>query len=496
MERSSGILLPVFSLPGAGGIGTLGSAAHAFVDFLALAGQRYWQMLPLGPTSYGDSPYQSFSTYAGNPYFVDPELLLEEGLLTAEEISAFAGQGDPLRVDYPSLYRLRLPLLRLAFLRGRARDALAIARFEQENAAWLFDYALFMALKEHFGMRAWVDWEDADIRLRTPDALAHYAELLREETAFHRFVQYHFFKQWDALRAHAREAGLCLLGDLPIYVALDSADVWAHPDMFLLDEARRPIAVAGVPPDYFSETGQLWGNPLYRWEAMAADGFSWWRARVQGAARLYDALRIDHFRGFADYWRVDAAAETAVHGSWEKGPGLALVNALKEAAPEVMLIAEDLGDLSGEARALLAASGLPGMNVLEFAFDPAGGGSCYLPHAHVPNSVCYIGTHDNAPVIAWRAEAAPGEVERASEYLALTESEGFHIGMLRGGMASVCSLFIAQMQDWLALGAESRTNTPGTLGGNWAWRLAPGCCTPQLASRIRRMSALYGRCAP
>lgn len=492
MERAAGILLPVFSLPSSGGVGTLGRAAYDFVDFLAAAGQRYWQTLPLGPTGFGDSPYQSFSAYAGNPYFVDLDLLAEEGLLTRGELCAHTPSGSPAFVDYEWLAQTRLPLLRLAFSRGRGRDAAEYARFCEENAAWLPDYALFMALKFHFGMRPWTAWPDEGIRRREPAALERYSGLLAEDIAFFSYIQFQFFRQWRNLRAYAHERGILIMGDMPIYVAFDSADVWARPDCFLLDENLNPVAVAGVPPDYFSASGQLWGNPLYRWDDMEKDGFAWWRARAAGAARLYDALRIDHFRGFAGYWRVPSEEATAINGSWEKGPGMALVRALKEAAPELTFIAEDLGCLDDAARALVEASGFPNMKVLEFAFDPAEL-STHLPHAHTENCVCYLGTHDNPPVLAWREEAAPEAVAFAEEYLGLNEAEGFHMGMLRAGMTSAAGLFIAQMQDYLALGKDSRVNTPGTLGNNWRWRLLPGQCDARLAKRIRRMTYMYGR---
>ena len=492
MERSSGILLPVSALPSEGGIGTLGRAAFEFADFLAAAGQRYWQILPLGPTSYGDSPYQSFSVYAGNPYFVDPGLLIEEGLLTREERDAHTPHGDPGHVDYARIYETRFALLRAAFLRGRGRDAADFSCFCAQNAAWLPDYALFMALKRHFGMRAWGEWEDEDIRLRKPEAVARYHALLSEDIAFYSYIQYQFFKQWDALRAYARSLGILIMGDMPIYVALDSADVWAHPEHFQLDERLRPTEVAGVPPDYFSASGQLWGNPLYRWHDMEKDGFSWWKARMAGAARLYDTLRIDHFRGFESYWAVPAGETTAINGRWVKGPGLPFVRMLVKAAPQMEIIAEDLGDLDADARALLSDSGLPGMKVLEFAFN-AGEQSNYLPHTYPKTCVCYVGTHDNTPVMAWRHEAAPDDVAMATAYLGLNEREGFNFGMIRGGMSSVADLFVTQMQDYLGLGAESRMNTPSTLGCNWTWRLLPGQYTKELAEKIRRMSDLYGR---
>lgn len=492
MERSSGILLPIFSLPSEGGVGALGGAAYDFVDFLFAAGQRYWQILPLGPTSYGDSPYQPFSVYAGNPYFIDPGLLREDGLLLQTEIDSLAPRGDPDAVDYAAIYRTRFDLLRLAYERGKGRDAEAFSRFASQNADWLPDYALFMALKVRFGMRAWFAWEDEDIRRRRPGALARYRALLSDEIRFHAYLQFLFFSQWRALRAYARARGVRVMGDMPIYVALDSADVWARPELFLLGEDLTPVEVAGVPPDYFSATGQLWGNPLYRYDVMEKDGFSWWRARILGAARLYDTLRIDHFRGFDTYWAVPFGEATAARGRWVKGPGLALVEALKKAAPELELVAEDLGALNEDVKKLLADSGFPGMKVLEFAFDAREPNS-YLPHAYGRNCVCYVGTHDNAPVMAWREEAAPEAVAMAVEYLGLSETEGFHMGMIRGGMASAAALFIAQMQDCLGLGAHARVNEPSTLGRNWKWRLLPGQCTGALAAKLRRMSYLYGR---
>lgn len=494
MERSSGILLPVSSLPSRGGIGTFGRAAYEFVDFLSAAGQRYWQILPLGPTSYGDSPYQSFSAYAGNPYFIDPVLLIEDGLLTEDEFARYEVAGDEASVDYAAVYNTRFDLLRCAFLRARERDASAVAGFAAQNAAWLPDYALFMALKRHFGMKSWLLWDDADIRLRRPEALVRYGALLAEDVAFFTYLQYLFFKQWEALRAYARSKGVLMMGDMPIYVALDSADVWATPENFQLDSSLCPTEVAGVPPDYFSATGQLWGNPLYRWDDMAKNGFAWWKARVAGAARLYDTLRIDHFRGFESYWCVPASETTAVHGRWVKGPGVALVRALREAAPQMDIIAEDLGYLDADVRKLLAESGLPGMKVLEFAFDSREP-SNYLPHTYPGNCVCYVGTHDNTPIMAWRHEAAPDDVAMAVEYLGLNDAEGFNFGMIRGGMSSVADLFVVQMQDYLGLDAQSRMNIPSTLGCNWKWRLLPGRCTEELAAKIRRMSWMYGRLA-
>lgn len=492
MRRSSGVLLPVSALPSPHGIGTLGEEAYRFLDFLAAAGQRYWQILPLGPTSIGDSPYQPFSSHAGNPYFIDLDALVRAGLLTGEEVSAPDWGSGPARVDYGKIYAARLPVLRRAFDRAGAALRAEAAAFSEENAAWLPDYALFMALKRRFGMRAWTDWEDADIRLRRPGAVAAWAERLRDEVEFFSFIQYLFYRQWDALQAYAHEKGVLLIGDLPIYVAMDSADVWAGPQNFLLDGANTPLAVAGVPPDSFSADGQLWGNPLYRWEDMRADGYQWWMARIAGAARLYDVLRIDHFRGLESYWSVPFGEATACRGHWVKGPGMEFIAALRARFPELPIIAEDLGYLSPEVRALLASSGFPGMKVLEFAFDSREPGE-YRPHTYPVNCVCYTGTHDNMPLAGWRENAAPEDVARAEAYFGLNEREGFHWGIIRGGMSSTAVLFIAQMQDYLGLGAESRMNTPSTLGCNWQWRMQRGDCTPALAEKMRFYTELFGR---
>lgn len=493
LKRSSGILLPISALPSEYGIGTIGAAAYDFIDFLAQAKQSWWQILPVGPTGCGDSPYQSFSTFAGNPYFIDPALLCAEGLLEKSVLDAADWGGDPSRVDYGRLYDKRLDILKTAAERGLARNRAEFDRFVGDNADWLPDYALFMAVKRHFGMSAWYDWPDEDIRLRRTGAAEKYAGLLKDEVEFFEYIQFLFFRQWEALRSYAREKGVGIIGDLPIYVALDSADVWARPDCFLLDGNNIPLEVAGVPPDYFSEDGQLWGNPLYDYEAMKKDGYGWWIRRVGGAAKLFDALRIDHFRGFESYWAVPYGSGTAKNGRWVKGPGMDLVGRLTSWFPDVQFIAEDLGTLGPEVHELLRASGLPGMKVLEFAFDPEGDGG-YLPHSYSTDCVCYTGTHDNAPLAAWRQEASPVELEFAARYLGLNDCEGFSRGIIRGGMSSVAPLFIAQMQDYLGLGSEARMNTPGTVGGNWQWRLTPGQASPEIAAEIAGMTKLYGRC--
>ena len=418
MKRSSGILMPVSSLPSPYGIGTLGKAAYEFVDFLADAGQRWWQMLPVGPTSYGDSPYQSFSTYAGNPYFVDLDMLREDGLLTQEEIDAVYWGSDPARVDYAAIYNGRFTLLAKATERGWDRDTEELNAFMEQNRTWLPDYALYMAVKRHFGMRAWTEWEDEDIRLHRPVAVEKYRRELWEDVRLFTYIQFLFFKQWNALRSYARKKGIGIIGDLPIYVAMDSADVWSDPRSFQLDEKNVPTAVAGVPPDYFSEDGQLWGNPLYNWPAMEADGFGWWIRRVDGASKLFDVIRIDHFRGLASYWAVPYGETTAKKGRWIPGPGIRMVRAITGWFPQLQFIAEDLGILTPDVTELMDQSGLPGMKVLEFAFDPVEPG-VYLPHNHPKNCVCYVGTHDNAPVLQWKDEADPAEVDMAVRYLGL-----------------------------------------------------------------------------
>lgn len=492
MKRSSGILMSVSSLPSPHGIGTLGKAAYDFVDFLAEAGQSWWQMLPVGHTSYGDSPYQCFSAYAGNPYFVDLDELCKNGLLTAQEVSSIDWGSDAGKVDYEKIYQGRFRVLSLAAQRGWERDADKVAQFVEQNANWLPDYALFMAVKKHFGMTAWTQWPDEDIRLRRPEAMEHYRRHLSADIRLYTYIQYLFFQQWEDLRAYAHKKGIGIIGDLPIYVAMDSADVWSDPKSFQLDSRNVPVEVSGVPPDSFSADGQLWGNPLYDWDAMKADGFGWWIRRIEGASRLYDVLRIDHFRGLESYWSVPYGETTAINGRWVKGPGMDLVGVLTSWFPNIQFIAEDLGYLTPEVRQLLADSGLPGMKVLEFAFDSREP-SNYLPHTYTNHCVCYPGTHDNAPIMAWKDEADPEDIRMARKYLGLNDEEEFHWGILRGGMSSVADLFVAQMQDFLALGAQSRMNTPGILGGNWQWRLKNGQITGALTKKIADYTKLYGR---
>lgn len=488
--RASGILMHISSLPSPYGIGTMGKGAYRFADFLHEAGQHYWQLLPLGPTGYGDSPYQSCSTHAGNPYFIDPDLLVEDGLLLPQEAAEVANAVRGERVDYGFQYATRLNLLYKAFERGRDRYARELDAFRTEQP-WVDDYALFMAVKRSRNMAPWNEWPE-EIRLRRPSALQTYATAFAEDMNFFIFVQFLFFRQWNALHDYVASLGMEIIGDLPIYVPYDSCDVWTHPELFQLDEDGTPTAVAGVPPDCFTEDGQLWGNPLYDWEKMRLDGYRWWNDRVRAAAELFDVVRIDHFRGLESYWSVPYGDETARNGKWVKGPDKDFVRALQTEFPDLKLIAEDLGFLTPEVIDLLKFSGYPGMKILEFAFDPTTP-SDYLPHRYARNCICYSGTHDNETLAQWFAGQSEDVIAYACEYLGVTERKDLIRAILRAGMASVADTFIAQMQDWLELGAEGRMNEPGTCGTNWTWRVDEAALTPALAKKIARMTKLYER---
>ena len=488
--RKSGILMHVTSLPNAYGIGSMGQCAYDFVDFLCEAGQSYWQILTLNPTGYGDSPYQSFSTYAGNHYLIDLDQLIREGLLEQAEVDAVSWSRDENRVDYGCLYENRTKLLHTAFERFRP-DAQFTA-FVAENAYWMEDYALFMALKDAFHGRVWQNWS-VSLLMRIPAVLETYRQDLKEQIEFQYFLQYKFFEQWKALRTYANERGIRIIGDVPIYVPLDSADVWANHHLFQLDQSRRPKMVAGCPPDSFSADGQLWGNPLYDWDKMKQTGFEWWIQRLKAASRMYDVVRLDHFRGFESYWAIPAGDATAANGCWKQGPGLAFIQAIQEALPNLDFIAEDLGYVTPEVRQLQEDSGYPGMKVMEFAFDSREAGN-YLPHLYPVNSVCYSGTHDNLTMQQWFDEAAPADVAEAKAYMGLSEEEGYVWGMIRGCMGSVSKLCVIQMQDYLELGGEARMNFPGTLTNkNWTWRAGEGFITPELTRRILQMTRRYGR---
>lgn len=491
--RASGILMHISSLPSPYGIGTFGKAAYQFVDFLHRSGQQYWQILPVGPTSHGDSPYQSFSTFAGNPYFIDLDLLHEEGLLEKAEYSGLDWCANEKYVDYKTIYDLRFTVLRHAYSRGAQKHAAEISAFHTENAAWIDDYALFMALKYAHHGRPWFEWE-APLRLRRPEALKKARAELQTDIQFWIFLQYLFFRQWKALKSYAREKGVSFIGDLPIYVAMDSADVWAAPALFALDEALSPIEVSGVPPDYFSSDGQLWGNPIYNWKAHKKSGYAWWAARVKAAMELYDMVRIDHFRGFADYYAIPFGDKNAKRGEWRPGPGMDLFAALTKELGPLPLIAEDLGGLSSISKELLLKSGYPGMRVLEFAFD-GNPDNPHLPHNHVNNCVVYTGTHDNDTIAGWWRYLKKAQRRQAAECLGLTNREGIHWGILRGAWSSVADLAVAPIQDILGLDERARMNTPSTLGNNWRFRLAPGQLTSGVEKKLLHITRLFRRIA-
>ncbi len=486
--RGAGILLPISSLPSPYGIGTFGKEAYAFVDFLKHAKQKYWQVLPLGPTSYGDSPYQSFSAFAGNPYFIDLDTLIEEGLLCKEDVDR--DWCDTVNyVNYSKIYNNRFPVLRKAFANFRQTDA--YKAFLAENDWWLNEYASYMSIKAHFNNASWQQW-DEDIRFRKPKAVEKYESMLADEIAFWKFTQYKFFEQWNKLKSYANKVGISIIGDIPIYVALDSADVWCHPKQFQLDERLRPTRVAGVPPDAFSATGQLWGNPLYRWDDMKLTGFDWWKKRIAQNAKLYDIIRIDHFVGIAHYFSIDASAETAVDGYWVDGPCEEFLKAAVEAVGDKKIIAEDLGIVIPKVYEMLDQFGFPGMAVLQFAFD-SGSGNKYLPHFHKKNLIVYGGTHDNDTMVGYISTASYETMRFAREYLNVKTNDQVLGAMIRAGYQSVADTVIFPMQDYLKLDGNARINTPSTLGFNWQWRLAPRQIPDDMATEIANLAETYAR---
>ena len=504
-RRASGILLHPTSLPGPYGVGELGAGALAFLDFLAKAGQGLWQVLPLGPTGYGDSPYASFSTFAGNPLLVSVEELVAAGDLEAGDLEVLR-QLPRAAVDYGRLSAVKLPLLRLAarrFLAGAtpARRE-AYERFCEEERAWLEDFALFMAVKDRMpaaggGTTAWNFRWDRDIAERVPAALERWRRDAADAVAEWKVIQFHFFAQWRALREHARALGIRIIGDLPIFVAPDSADLWANPELFKLDGRRRPAVVSGVPPDYFSSTGQLWGNPLYDWEEMRRQGFAWWIERLRFALRMFDFVRIDHFRGFQACWEVPAGEPTAVHGRWVETPGSELFDEARRALGDMPVIAEDLGVITPEVEQMRERFGFPGMIILQFAFDAreAGGldpANRFLPHNHRRDSVVYTGTHDNDTTVGWFADRTAEERRLIGRYLGCRLRDVAR-SFVRLAMSSVARHAVVPLQDTLGLGREARMNTPSTPGGNWRWRAGDGALAPGLAEELHELAALYGR---
>jgi 4-alpha-glucanotransferase len=492
-RRRSGILLHPTSLPG-DGVGDLGPEAHAFVDWLADAGQSLWQVLPLVATGEGGSPYNALSAFAGNTALLSPRLLHDDGLLEADEIEC-PGDVPGACVDFGSVGRWKDRLLKRAHGAFRAGWTPALANafteYREANASWLEDWTLFRALRDEHGAASWAEWP-ADLRRRDPEALTRIRDRLRDDVDRHAFGQFLFDRQWSALREHAHSRGIQIVGDVPIFVAYDSADVWANPDLFELDERGRPTVVSGVPPDYFSETGQRWGNPLYRWEVMERDGYAWWVARFRRTLEMVDVVRIDHFRGFESYWEIPAEEETAVNGRWVPGPAHGFFHALERALGPLPLIAEDLGIITPEVDTLREELGLPGMRVLQFAFGEDDAKNPHLPANYPAETVAYTGTHDNDTAAGWYHAAKADERGRLRKVTDAAERE-IHWGMAEVVLRSGADVAILPLQDVLGLGSDARMNTPGTTEGNWQWRLDEGALTPELAARLRELTRASGR---
>ena len=493
IKRSSGILMPIFSLPSPYGIGTLGEEAYKFVDFLKKAGQSYWQILPLNPTNYGDSPYQSFSSAAGNPYFIDLDILNSLGLLEKWEYENVDFGSDPNNIDYEKMYYNRMPVLRLAFSRFDKTNPDYIA-FCKKEANWLDEYALFMAIKKEEGGVSWHNWSDP-YRLRDPKALKKAKTDFADEIEFYKFLQYEFYREWNYLKTYANSQGIKIIGDMPIYVADDSADIWSNTEQFDLDDDLLPNVVAGCPPDAFCDDGQLWGMPVYDWKYMKNDTvpYKWWRARMKRALEVYDIVRIDHFRGFESFYCIPYGDETARNGKWRKGPGMNLFKAMREDfGNDMPIIAEDLGFLTPAVKKLLKTSGFPGMKVLQFAFDSREEND-YLPHNYDKNCVVYTGTHDNDTILGWTVSAPPEDVKAARKYMNVNENDNFVWAMIRTALMSVADTAILMMADLVCLGSEGRINTPSTVGNNWKWRISKDNINDWLADIVYGNTALYYR---
>lgn len=494
IERGSGILMHISSLPGKYGIGTFGKSAYEFCDFLEKAGQKYWQILPLGQTSYGDSPYQSFSAFAGNPYFIDLDILNEKNLLDKDDYEEKNFGDNKEMINYGLIFNEKMKVLRKAYMNFNSKDDESFAKFIEDEKKWLDDYSLFMALKYKFNFISWNSW-NKDIKLRKNEEIEKYKDELKEDINYWKFLQYEFFSQWEKLKDYANKKNIKIIGDIPIYIAQDSSDVWSNPDIFLLNkETLEPLKVSGCPPDAFSETGQLWGNPIYDWGYLEKTNFEWWVDRIKSSLKLYDILRIDHFRGFEAYWSVDYGEKTAQNGKWVKGPEMKLFNIIKEKLGDIEIIAEDLGYLTEETLEFKKRTGFPGMKIIQFAF---GGDSSnpYLPHNYEKNCVAYTGTHDNDTIRGWfEVTGSKEEKEKAVEYFKLTEEEGYNWGVIRGVWSSVANTSIGVMQDFLNLGNEARINKPSTLASNWSWRAKDNVFTNELANKIYRLTKIYGRC--
>lgn len=489
--RTSGILMHISSLPSKYGIGTMGKEARKFVDFLVKAGQTYWQILPICPTSYGDSPYQSFSSLAGNPYFIDLEMLCKEKLLTKTECESYNWGKKNTEVDFGILYENRYKLLKKAFNRFLKHEPEDFRDFCKKEEEWLLDYAMFMTLKDANDGIAWGSWKK-EYRIRDEKVMEKVKKDFAQEILFYQMLQYLFFSQWRSLKEYANEKGILIIGDVPIYVAGDSADVWANPSQFYLDKDLNPIEVAGCPPDAFSDDGQLWGNPLFRWDVMKKDGYAWWTNRVDAMSKLYDVVRIDHFRGFDSYYSIPAKDKTARGGKWMKGPGIELFQEMEQKLGKLNIIVEDLGFLTPSVLELVKDSGFPGMKLIQFAFDTRED-SDYLPHNYQSHSIVYTGTHDNDTIMGWMKTAPKESVRFAKKYFSLTKEEGYNWGVMRGAWSSVSDMAVVPMQDLLGLGSGARMNTPSTIGCNWKWRAKEEDIEFSLASKVRKCMKIYGR---
>ena len=490
-QRGSGVLMHISSLPGPYGIGTLGKNAYQFIDFLREAGQSYWQILPVCPTSYGDSPYQSFSTFAGNPYFIDFELLEKDGLISKSDYEGIDWGSNKSYVDYGLLYVKRHELfakIQEYFEKNTPADYKA---FCKKNAWWLNDFALFMAVKDAHNGMAFLEWED-DIRMREEKAVKEWTKKCARRIEYYKMLQYLFFKQWNDLRAYAAKNDIKIIGDIPIYVAADSADVWTHPENFKLNKKRVPVEVAGCPPDAFTELGQLWGNPVYNWKQHKADGYGWWKQRLKASLEIYDILRIDHFRGFESFYTIKYGMPDAKLGVWRKGPGANLFKEVKNEFGDVPIIAEDLGFMTDEVRAMLKKCAFPGMKVVQFGFDGTAD-NAYLPDNYPENSIVYTGTHDNDTILGWTETGSPNEVENAMKYLKVEEKADVREAMMKAALNSKSFVCVLTMQDLIGLGHEARMNTPSTVGDNWKWRATEKQITKKIAAWLKKATEEAGR---
>lgn len=489
--RKSGILLPISSLSSKYGIGSFSKEAYEFIDILKETNQSLWQILPLGPTGYGDSPYQSFSTFAGNPYFIDLDQLVKEELLTKEECSSYDWGDNEEHIDYGKIYSSRFEILKKAYKRSNINEDDNYIEYCKINHWWLHDYALYMAIKDSLDSKSWIEW-DKDIKLRKPNKLSFYEETLKEDIEFYKYIQYLFFTQWSKLKAYANKNGISIVGDIPIYVSLDSADTWSNPKLFQLDKDCNPIAVAGCPPDYFSEDGQLWGNPLYDWKYNKDSDYKWWIKRIEHAFNLYDVVRIDHFRGFDEYYSIPYGDKNAKGGEWKKGPGMDLFKAIKEKLGEVEIIAEDLGVLTDSVRQLLKDTNYPGMKILQFAFDSDGSNE-YLTHNYDRNCVVYTGTHDNSTICGWYKTINKESKNMTDNYINKSKDSEINWDLICLAMRSVANTCIIPAQDYLGLEDEARLNKPSTLDNNWTWRMKKGSFDENIIEKIKTLTKIYSR---